>query len=183
MADIEVIWGGAKRNIFRAGAGQDKSAGELICPSGRLRHDLPWRGRHIIAGRRLTKCSVALPLKFEHGSGVRGIGRAPLHLGNEGQGRLRMLKFYFNGSPNPTKVALFLEEAGVPISRCPSTPAPATSSSRNTSTSIRTARCPRSTTTASRCSTATPSCSTWRRRPANSCRRTRRPIAPNCCRG
>jgi len=25
-----------------------------------------------------------------------------------------MLKFYFNGSPNPTKVALFLEEAGVP---------------------------------------------------------------------
>jgi GST-like protein len=24
-----------------------------------------------------------------------------------------MLKFYFNGSPNPTKVALFLEEAGV----------------------------------------------------------------------
>jgi GSH-dependent disulfide-bond oxidoreductase len=25
-----------------------------------------------------------------------------------------MLKFYFNGSPNPTKVAIFLEEAGVP---------------------------------------------------------------------
>ncbi|MGP8120353.1 MAG: glutathione S-transferase family protein [Xanthobacteraceae bacterium] len=25
-----------------------------------------------------------------------------------------MLKFYFNGSPNPTKVALFLEEAGLP---------------------------------------------------------------------
>ena len=24
-----------------------------------------------------------------------------------------MLKFYFNGSPNPTKVALFLEEAGI----------------------------------------------------------------------
>src|ERR1700733_11818727 len=24
-----------------------------------------------------------------------------------------MMKFYFNGSPNPTKVALFLEEAGV----------------------------------------------------------------------
>src|SRR5215207_3277393 len=30
------------------------------------------------------------------------------------QGRiLKMLKFYFNGSPNPTKVALFLEEAGI----------------------------------------------------------------------
>lgn len=26
---------------------------------------------------------------------------------------IRMLKFYFNGSPNPTKVALFLEEAGL----------------------------------------------------------------------
>ena len=29
-------------------------------------------------------------------------------------GSSRMLKFYFNGSPNPTKVALFLEEAGLP---------------------------------------------------------------------
>src|SRR5215510_172376 len=26
-----------------------------------------------------------------------------------------MLKFYFNGSPNPSKVALFLEEAGLPF--------------------------------------------------------------------
>ena len=25
-----------------------------------------------------------------------------------------MLKFYFNGSPNPSKVTLFLEEAGLP---------------------------------------------------------------------
>ncbi len=30
-----------------------------------------------------------------------------------------MLKFYFNGSPNPTKVALFLEEAGVPFEPIP----------------------------------------------------------------
>lgn len=30
-----------------------------------------------------------------------------------------MLKFYFNGSPNPTKVALFLEEAGVPYEPIP----------------------------------------------------------------
>ena len=30
-----------------------------------------------------------------------------------------MLKFYFNGSPNPTKVALFLEEAGLPYSPVP----------------------------------------------------------------
>lgn len=30
-----------------------------------------------------------------------------------------MLKFYFNGSPNPTKVALFLEEAGIPHAHIP----------------------------------------------------------------
>ena len=30
-----------------------------------------------------------------------------------------MLKFYFNGSPNPTKVALFLEEAGLPFQPVP----------------------------------------------------------------
>jgi GSH-dependent disulfide-bond oxidoreductase len=30
-----------------------------------------------------------------------------------------MLKFYFNGSPNPTKVALFLEESGLPYQPIP----------------------------------------------------------------
>ena len=30
-----------------------------------------------------------------------------------------MLKFYFNGSPNPTKVALFLEESGLPYHAIP----------------------------------------------------------------
>ena len=30
-----------------------------------------------------------------------------------------MLKFYFNGSPNPTKIALFLEEAGLPFEAVP----------------------------------------------------------------
>jgi len=29
------------------------------------------------------------------------------------------LKFYFNGSPNPTKVCLFLEEAGLPYEAIP----------------------------------------------------------------
>ena len=33
-----------------------------------------------------------------------------------------MLKFYFNGSPNPTKVALFLEEAGLPYDAVPIDP-------------------------------------------------------------
>ena len=30
-----------------------------------------------------------------------------------------MIKFYFNGSPNPTKIALFLEEAGLPYEPMP----------------------------------------------------------------
>lgn len=30
-----------------------------------------------------------------------------------------MLKFYFTGGPNPTKVALFLEEAGLPYEAVP----------------------------------------------------------------
>ena len=30
-----------------------------------------------------------------------------------------MLKFYFSGAPNPTKVALFLEEAGIPYEAIP----------------------------------------------------------------
>ena len=30
-----------------------------------------------------------------------------------------MLKFYFNGAPNPTKVALFLEESGLPYQLVP----------------------------------------------------------------
>ncbi len=33
-----------------------------------------------------------------------------------------MLKFYFNGSPNPTKVALFLEESGLPYQGIPVDP-------------------------------------------------------------
>ncbi len=33
-----------------------------------------------------------------------------------------MLKFYFNGSPNPTKVALFLEESGLPYEPMPIDP-------------------------------------------------------------
>ena len=81
-----------------------------------------------------------------------------------------MLKFYFNGSPNPTKVALFLEEAGIAFragaGRHPQGRPVQAGIPRK---SIRTARCRRSTTTACSCSTATPSCSISPRRPANSC--------------
>ena len=37
-----------------------------------------------------------------------------------------MLKFYFNGSPNPTKVALFLEESGLPFEPGPPIAKPGT---------------------------------------------------------
>jgi GST-like protein len=45
-------------------------------------------------------------------------GRSKPKRSNPRQGR-EMLKFYFNGSPNPTKVALFLEEAGLPYQAIP----------------------------------------------------------------
>jgi GST-like protein len=32
---------------------------------------------------------------------------------------MKMLKFYYNGAPNPTKIALFLEEAGLPYEPIP----------------------------------------------------------------
>jgi GST-like protein len=42
----------------------------------------------------------------------------PDFVGNN-KGRHFMLKFYFNGAPNPNKVALFLEESGLPYELVP----------------------------------------------------------------
>jgi GST-like protein len=50
---------------------------------------------------------------FGHEKAARG-HTAAFALGSNNKGRRLMLKFYFNGSPNPTKVALYLEEAGLP---------------------------------------------------------------------
>src|ERR1700761_3817563 len=55
-----------------------------------------WRNR-LVSYSRDRPCSPARP---------RG------HRTQRGR-RSNMLKFYFNGSPNPTKVALLLEEAGI----------------------------------------------------------------------
>ena len=44
-----------------------------------------------------------------------------------------MLKFYFNGAPNPAKVALFLEESGLAYELVPVDTRRETSSSRNSS--------------------------------------------------
>jgi GST-like protein len=62
----------------------------------------------------LTNSSVAHSAKFEHSGAVSGIvAESRFFSATKNQGILKMLKFYFNGSPNPTKVALFLEEAGI----------------------------------------------------------------------
>src|SRR5437764_9475465 len=48
------------------------------------------------------------------------LSRVPIFLGNkEARGEFLMLKFYFNGAPNPRKVALFLEESGLPYELVP----------------------------------------------------------------
>ena len=87
----------------------------------------------------------------------------------EAMGKFQMLKFYFNGSPNPTKVAFFLEEMASPTADRRRHPQGRTVHAGIPRQSIRTIRCPPSTTTASPCSTATPSCSTSPKRPASSC--------------
>jgi GSH-dependent disulfide-bond oxidoreductase len=46
-------------------------------------------------------------------------GRVPIFQRQQQQGRCLMLKFYFNGAPNPAKVALFLEESGLPYELVP----------------------------------------------------------------
>jgi GSH-dependent disulfide-bond oxidoreductase len=45
--------------------------------------------------------------------------RARLYRANKSKGDFNMLKFYLNGAPNPNKVALFLEETGLPVELIP----------------------------------------------------------------
>src|ERR1700704_5744872 len=57
--------------------------------------------------------------KFEHGNTVPVSSPRPDFSRQKEQGRTPMLKFYFNGAPNPNKVALFLEETGLPCELVP----------------------------------------------------------------
>jgi GST-like protein len=58
--------------------------------------------------------------KFAHGSlHIAAEKPRPETLGKQGKGNQPMLKFYFNGAPNPNKVALFLEESGLPCEPVP----------------------------------------------------------------
>ena len=61
-----------------------------------------------------------------------------------------MIKFYYNAAPNPAKVALFLEESGLPYELDPGRyPQGRAVQRRNSWRSTRTARCRRSTMTTS----------------------------------
>ena len=53
-----------------------------------------------------------------------------------------MLKFYYSGAPNPTKVALFLEESGLPYQAIPVDTREAISTNQSISRSIRMPKCP-----------------------------------------
>jgi GST-like protein len=53
-----------------------------------------------------------------------------------------MLKFYYSGAPNPTKVALFLEETGTPYEPIPIDTRKGSSTNRNFLPSIRMPSCP-----------------------------------------
>ena len=82
-----------------------------------------------------------------------------------------MIKFYYSGAPNPMKVALMLEETGLPYEADPGRhPQGRAAQAGISSRSIRTPRCRRSSTATPPCSIRTPSCSISPRRPASSCR-------------
>ena len=96
-----------------------------------------------------------------------------------------MLKFYYNGAPNPAKVALFLEEAGLPYE-----PIPIYTRNGDQHKPEFLAINPNAKVPAivdgdvNNVRLETPFCSISPRRPENSCRQkkaTRR--AANCCRG
>src|SRR5665647_2557441 len=66
----------------------------------------------------LTNSSVAQSAEFAHGNPCPGHHRRAFSSATTARENL-MLKFYFNGAPNPTKVALFLEESGLPYELVP----------------------------------------------------------------
>ena len=86
-----------------------------------------------------------------------------------------MLKFYFNGAPNPNKVALFLEESGLPYELVPVDTRKGEQYTPAFLAVNPNAKTPALTDGDATSSTATPSCSISPRRPVSSFPRTRRP--------
>ena len=69
-----------------------------------------------------------------------------------------MLRFYYSAAPNPTKVALFLEESGLPYEAIPVDTRKGDQHKLEFSRSIRTRKFPPSSMATPSCSTATRSC-------------------------
>src|SRR4029077_8209196 len=68
----------------------------------------------------LTNSSVARLAKFAHGQAVCGVAAASRFFRQQAtRENIPMLKFYFNDPPNPNKIALFLEESGLPYEPVP----------------------------------------------------------------
>ena len=94
------------------------------------------------------------------------------------------MKFYFNGSPNPTKVALFLEEAGLAYE-----PIPVDTRKGDQFNPEFLARQPQRQGAGDRrrrrgrCSIPTQSCFTWLKKPGNFCPPPATRRGRSCCRG
>jgi GSH-dependent disulfide-bond oxidoreductase len=68
----------------------------------------------------MTNSSLAFRQIFEHAQAPAAAKPDSFFAGRAKQKQeILMLKFYFNGAPNPTKVALFLEESGLPYEPVP----------------------------------------------------------------
>src|SRR6266699_4581610 len=68
----------------------------------------------------LTNSSLALFAKICAWTGcLRRRRRVPIFPGSTRSKENNMLKYYFNGAPNPNKVSLFLEESGLPYELVP----------------------------------------------------------------
>jgi hypothetical protein len=91
-----------------------------------------------------------------------------------------MLKFYFSGAPNPTKVALFLEETGIPYEAIPVDTRKGEQQKPEYLAINPNAKVPAIVDAMLPCSTRTRSCFTSARRPANSCRPRATRCAANC---
>ncbi len=94
-----------------------------------------------------------------------------------------MLKFYFNGAPNPNKVALFLEESGLPYEPVPVDTRKGDQFKPEFLKVNPNGKVPAIDDNGVMVFDPTRSCSTSPRRPANSCPPLRPIIARNCCPG
>ena len=94
-----------------------------------------------------------------------------------------MLKFYYSGAPNPTKVALFLEETGIPYEAIPVDTRKGEQHKPEYLAVNPNAKVPAIVDGDTTVFDQTRSCSTSPRRPASFCRRRATRRAARCCHG